>query len=113
MTTREPYKGQRIGNLRERVTLQDFTSTDDGFGGRIEEWYDVAEVWARIEPVKAGEQLIAGGIQSITDVLVHVRHRDDITSQWRIIWRGIVYRITGARNLDERGQFLTLDATSW
>lgn len=112
MTTREPYRPQRVGNLRERVTLQDSTTTQDGFGGTIHEWHDVAEVWARVEPMKQGEHLIAGGIQTVTDVLVHIRHRADVTTTWRLIWQGKTYNITGVRNLDERRAFLALDCTS-
>ena len=113
MTSREPYRGQRIGNMRERITLQRLERTPDGGGGFEETFVDVTTVWARVEPVKADEQFIAGGIQSITDVLVHIRHRDDVVPTWRLEWQGRQFNITGIRNLDERGRFLVLDCTSW
>lgn len=112
MTTREPYRAQRIGNMRERVTLQEATTTTDGFGGTIETWQDVAEVWARVEPVKSTEAIVAGGIANIDDVLVHIRHRDDVAPTWRLVWQGGTYSITGVRNLDERKRTLTIDATA-
>lgn len=111
MTTREPYRGQRVGNLRERITLQERQLVDDGFG-TVETFVDVGEIWARVEPVKASERTIGGGVQSINDVLVHIRHRDDIGPTWRIRHRGTTYNITGVRNLDERRAFLALDCTS-
>tara|TARA_B100000749_G_C18177654_1_gene362532 strand:- start:115 stop:456 length:342 start_codon:yes stop_codon:yes gene_type:complete len=113
MTTRDPYQGQRLGNLRERVMLQQATTTTDGYGGTVYEWHDVAEVWARVEPVKSAEEFIAGGIQTVTDVLVHIRFHPDVTTAWRLIWQGQTYGITGVRNLDERRAFLALDCTHW
>jgi SPP1 family predicted phage head-tail adaptor len=100
----------RIGDMRERITLRGRQLVDDGFG-QVETFVDVATIWARVEPVKASEQVIGGGVQSINDVLVHIRHRDDIEPTWRIVWKGNEYGISGLRNLDERGQFLTIDAT--
>lgn len=112
--TTAPSRPQRIGNLRERVTLvREERGEPDGFGGYSYEYVDVATIWARVEPVKADEQFIAGGIQSITDVLVHIRHRDDVEPTWRLNWQGKQFNITGIRNLDERGRFLVLDCTSW
>ena len=112
MTSREPFQAQRIGNMRERVTLQQATTTTDAFGGTIETFTDVGEVWARVEPVKSTERVVAGGVASIDDVLVHIRHRDDVAPTWRLVWKGSTYSIRGARNLDERKRTLTLDATA-
>lgn len=104
---------QRIGNMRERITLQRLERIPDGAGGSEETFVDVATVWARVEPVKSAEQFMAGGIQGIDDLLVHIRHRDDVNQLWRMIWRDRQLSITGIRNLDERRQFLTIDATNW
>ena len=113
MTSREPYRPQRIGNLRERVTLLHEETTPDGHGGFETEYVEIGTVWARVEPVKDGEQFIAGGIQNITDVLVHIRRRDDLDTTSRLTWEGRTFNIKGIRNLDERGRFLALDCSSW
>lgn len=104
---------QAVGDLKERITLQRREGTPDGFGGMDYEYIDTATVRGRVEPVKSDEQFLAGGIQSIDDVLVHIRHRDDVDPVWRLVWRDRQFSITGLRNLDERRQFLTIDATSW
>lgn len=103
---------QRIGDLRERVTLQYYTETRDEYGGISQAWADVDQIRARVEPIKAGEQVIAGGIQAVTDVLVHIRYREDVAPDWRLIWKGQTFNIKGVRNLDERNRFLALDCTS-
>ena len=112
MTTREPYQGQRIGNLRETVILEEYTTDgDDGFGNPIEAWVPHPPVRARVEPLKGDERVIAGGLASPYDVLVHIRFRDDVQTTWRVVHRGQTLNITAIRNLDERRRFLTLDCT--
>lgn len=108
MTTREPYRGQRIGNMRDRVTLQSVELVDDGFS-TIETYVDVATVWARVEPLKGQERLVAGSVTQTHHLHVHIRNRADLQANWRVVWKGTTYTITGRRNLDERGRFLTLD----
>ena len=108
MTTREPYRGQRIGNMRDRVKLQRVELVDDGFG-MSETLVDVATVWARVEPLKGQERLVAGSVTQTHNLNVHIRHRADVEADWRVVWKGTTYAITARRNLDERGRFLTLD----
>lgn len=109
MTSRRPYRPQRVDDLRERITLQRIEWVDDGFS-TVERPVDVATVFARIEPVKSQDEFIAGGIRATEAVNAHIRHRDDLTTAWRFRWQGRTYLIDGIRNLDERRQYLTLTA---
>lgn len=109
MTTREPYRAQRIGNLRERVTIQRYTTVDDGYGNQIRTWADLATVFARVEPLKGEERAIAGGMGNPYSVTIHIRHRDVSPGMNRIMFKGKEHRIQYVRNLDERGRFLALD----
>lgn len=92
--------------------LQEY-STDgtDEFGNPIETWIDHAPIAARVEPLKGEERVIAGGIASPFDVLVHIRYRADVNTTWRLVYKGTTFNITALRNLDERGRFLTMDCT--
>ncbi len=110
MTSRRPYRPQDIGDLRERVALQRFETIETDMGGFIEEWVTQATVFARIEPIKSTEEVIGAGIRATEAVLVHIRHREDVATDWRILWQGKPYLIDGMRNLDERRQYLTLSA---
>lgn len=111
MTSREPYRAQRIGNLREHVVLQSVTYEDDGYGGQIPTWHDHGPIAARVEPLKGEERIIAGRLASPYDVAVHIRYRDDVRTDWRVVYRGETLEITSLRNLDERKRFLTLECT--
>lgn len=110
--SREPWKGQRIGNLRERITLQTWTE-----GGR-DEWNnplppELIEVplWARAEPLKGDEVLRAGEIEASHDIVFHIRHRNGISVQDSIEWRGTTYNVKSWRNADERRRYLAIECT--
>ena len=83
MTSRRPYRPQDIGDLRERVALQRFETIETDMGGVIEEWVTQAIVFARIEPIKSTEEVIGAGIRATEAVLVHIRHREDVATDWR------------------------------
>jgi SPP1 family predicted phage head-tail adaptor len=112
VSSREPWRPQRIGNLRERVNLiEPVTTGTSPLGEPILQLVDRGTFHARVEPLKGDERMRGGGVTQTHTLLVHIRHRDDIGPDWRIIWRGRSYGITARRNLDERRRFLTLDCT--
>lgn len=112
MTSREPWKGQRIGNLRERITFnipgeQIGTSP---LGTPIYSDPEEREVAARCEPIKGDELFAAGQVQAFHEIHFHVRHMADIKATWGIEWQGRAYNILSWRNLDERRRFLSIEA---
>lgn len=109
MTTREPYRAQRVGNLRERVTLMEWRSGRDEWNNPIEGWFDVETVYARVEPLKGQERLIANEIVASYDVLVHIRAYPGMSTTWRVKHEGRELEIRAIQNLDERGRYLTLE----
>lgn len=111
MTSLEPYRPQRIGNLRERVVLVKLVPGEPDWSGHPGEptWEPQAAIWARVEPLKGQERMIGGGLAAVAWVQVHIRHRSDVETTWRLTHRGITYNIRAIRNLDERGRFLSLD----
>jgi phage head-tail adaptor, putative, SPP1 family len=111
VTSRAPYRPQRIGDLRERLELQKAESIRDPDGMIVETWTTQAAVFARVEPVKSETDILGGGRPANTETLLfHIRHRD-VPTAWRILWRGKAYGIDGTRNLDERRQYLTITAS--
>jgi SPP1 family predicted phage head-tail adaptor len=77
----------RAGGLRHRVTIQNFTSHRDESGQIIEEWEDVATVWAEVKGI-GGRELIAAGAEKVEVTFrVWIRYRPDVSSASRIIWK--------------------------
>ncbi len=112
MTTREPYRPQRVGNLRERVAIQQRTVTQSHTGEEIEAWTLLAEVWARVEPLKGEEKFAASQIIASQRFNIHIRQRDDVTVLDRVQWNGLDLNIAAISNPDERGRYTQLDCVA-
>lgn len=46
----------RIGDFRNRVTIQSKSLVSDGEGGFVEDWTDAGKMWAKVTSVKAEQQ---------------------------------------------------------
>lgn len=97
-----------IGKLRHRVTLQELVKTDDGYGGIVETWQDVATVWAAIEPLRGNERYTAQQVQSELSHKVTIRYRAGIKPQMRILYGNRVFDIEAVIDVDERHRWLEL-----
>lgn len=112
-----PDRAPRIGDLRERVTLQEHVKIGtDKMNAAIYDWQDRGRVAARVEPEKGGERFLEKGGIRISDAMlrVSIRYRADVSVEWRLLWeRGPndrrVLDIRAIANADERRRFLQLD----
>ncbi|MBD2800752.1 phage head closure protein [Xenorhabdus sp. 42] len=82
-----------IGRLRHRITLQHFTQITLPSGQRIQEWRDIATVWAEVKHISGRELLASGAALSETTVRVWLRYRADVTPASRMVFRGQTYGI--------------------
>lgn len=97
-----------IGQLRERVAIQQKTSSTDSQGGRAVTWGVLATVAAAIEPEGAPvEQIQASAITATGRYRVSIRHRTDVTAVMRLRWRARILQILSVVS-DERRRFLLL-----
>jgi SPP1 family predicted phage head-tail adaptor len=96
------------GKLRQRVTVQSPTGTQDAVGERTTTWSDVAEVWASVEPITAREQFLAGQMQASTTHRIRLRYAAALAAMdgsWRVLLGARVFVLTGPpRNIDERNR---------
>ncbi|MBD2797732.1 phage head closure protein [Xenorhabdus sp. 18] len=82
-----------IGKLRHRITLQTFTQITSPSGQRIQEWRDIATVWAEVKHISGRELLASGAALAETTVRVWLRYRADVTPASRMVFRDQVYDI--------------------
>jgi len=78
----------RPGQLRESVTLQNYTEVDDGAGNWFGEWFDVATVPARIQSLKGSEEVLASRLTGVQPIVVTIRNGGDVAevgTDWRLI----------------------------
>ncbi len=91
----------RAGGLRQRVTIQNFTTSRNSYGEVIEEWHDVVTVWAEVKGISGRELIAAGAEMSEVTFRVWIRYRPDVTSASRAWWqqkghKPTTYAITSA-----------------
>lgn len=96
------------GELRERVTVQRRSSTRDAIGGQIEIWQVRATLYAKVQPMSAGEQYRRSQLQAKADWKVTIRYNGDVLPTDRLSWRGKTLEIKGILNPDMRRRFLDL-----
>lgn len=85
-----------IGRLRERIAFERPVLGDDGAGGGALSWMPVdtlPEVWAAVEATTGSEPVEADARQAEVTWRITLRARDDLSADWRLLWRGRVLDI--------------------
>ncbi|WP_165837621.1 phage head closure protein [Zavarzinia aquatilis] len=85
-----------IGRLRERIAFERPVLGDDGAGGGSLSWLPVdalPEVWAEVEATTGSEPVEADARRAEVNWRITLRARDDLSSDWRLVWRGRVLDI--------------------
>lgn len=87
----------QAGKLRHRVSFQEKLKQRDPQSGAVEFiWVDRwPEVYASVEPLSARDMLAAKAAQSELSARIVIRYREGISSEMRIVHRGLVYQIEG------------------
>lgn len=96
-----------IGRMRYRITLQQPANTTDDYGNIIDEWRDLATVWADIVPVSGREYFTADREKSETQYKIYMRYIDGISAKMRVIHNSIEYEILAVL-ADKRAGIITL-----
>lgn len=74
----------RAGRLRQRITLQTNTPSQDSYGQEIESWADTMTVWAFINPESAREFLQQGIQAQQVRQTIEMRYQTGITPEMRV-----------------------------
>ena len=102
------------GELDQRITVEQKTSTQATNGEPVTTWAPVAELWAKVQQLTGREQMAAQQVQSPADARFVIRRRSGITPDLhRIVWRGQPYDITGQpAEVGPRREWLEIMATA-
>ena len=94
-----------IGQLRHRVTIQSATISDNALGEPVQTWADIAEVWARVEPITGTEKYASMHVQSEVNYRVVCRYQSALTGiapDDRVEFGSRYFDIKYIKNTDER-----------
>jgi SPP1 family predicted phage head-tail adaptor len=101
---------RQAGELSSRITVESAAKTQNAVGETVLSWSTVATVWAKVEPLAGREAERYGEIVGLNGHKVTIRHRSDITSAMRIIYRSRTLEI-GAVNEFLKDSYLELICT--
>lgn len=96
-----------IGELRDRITLQYATKTDDPAGGSTKTWVDHATVWAKAWTISSGESTEARQTVLTRIQKFKIRYRSVLKGDWRIKW-GTRYFSINSIDPDDKREFIYL-----
>lgn len=84
-----------VNDLNRKITIQQYTSTIDPEGIPIEEWVDVATLWADRKPLNGREYFAAAAINAEKTVKYRIRYRKGILPNMRLfdVIDGVYYNI--------------------
>lgn len=98
----------KIGDLRQRITLQKSVKTADGHKGSTEQWQDLASMWASVVPLSGREYFSAHQIKAEVTHRVKVRYREDVTVQMRFKHRDRNLYIESIIDIKEEREMLEI-----
>lgn len=100
-----------IGELRERISIERATTTDDGHGGQDVAWSAIYPrgIWAKVQSVRGREEERHGRLATVETYLVTVRFGIDALTTDRVVWRGKTMNIRAAADREGAREWWTLE----
>jgi SPP1 family predicted phage head-tail adaptor len=102
------------GKMNRRVTLQRATVTADAFGGEVETWGTLAEVWVDRRDASAAESYRAQEVGAQITTRFKIRYSAtvaDLNPRDRLVYGGLAYQITGVRE-SVRNRWIEVDCVA-
>lgn len=97
------------GRLSARLRLEARAEEDDGQGGVNGGWTTVADLWGRVEPLRATPREEAGAVIAPVSHRVTIRYRQDVRHEMRFVFCGRSLLVRAVRDPDESRRYLICD----
>lgn len=97
--------GMQSGRLDRRITIERFTSAQNGFGERVEAWGPLATVSAEKSYRRAGESVLAGEVAAIRVLRFAIRWSAavaDVNPKDRVDFDGAKFDILEVNEIGRR-----------
>lgn len=82
----------RIGQMRDRITIQRNEPVRDAIGQPIDNWQDIATVWADVRFLNGKEFIAADKETASVNASIRIRKRE-VTTDMRVIYESERYDI--------------------
>lgn len=100
------------GDMKDIIILQRATVTVDDFGGEVETWGTLKQVYARRKDVSAAESYHAQEVGGKLSLRFRVRYMSeiaDLNPRDRLSFEDDIYNIVGVRQI-QRNRWIEIDA---
>jgi len=80
----------QAGKLRQRITIEQATETQDGFGATLQSWSTLATVWAEVLTDMGTEGFAPDSAveRTVQTYTINLRHRSDVTTKMQVRYDG-------------------------
>lgn len=99
------------GDMSRRATLQRATVTYDDFGGEVETWATLAEVWLNRRDISASERYRSEEVGSKLTTRFRIRYSSDVADlnpRDRVFYDEEIYNIISVREI-KRNRWIEID----
>lgn len=81
---RSTGKFAKVGELKHKITIQQFIKGNDADGYKVEKWQDVKTVWAKVENLYGKEYYEAAAVQQEKTVKFVIRYMKNLDESMKI-----------------------------
>jgi len=99
-------------DFRESVVIEENTTSVDTHGGLTNSWATRVTIWAQINDTGGGESQISGRKEATHSIEVITHYDSSIVADDRILFNSVYYEITFVEDMERRGVYTRLLATS-
>ena len=96
------------GKLRNRIIIQQRSTTKNSFGETIDTWTTFTTLWAAIEPLRGREFFESKETQAEVTTKITIRNKSGITPQMRVSWNSKIFDIKSIINIESRNKEVIL-----
>lgn len=89
----------KFGLMRDRIILQEYTSSRDDWGHEVKQWSTLATLWAEKKYKNSQLTSEVKGITHIMQVIFRIRYRSDVTTQLRVVQGKNIFDIVGMKQI--------------
>lgn len=99
----------RAGKLRNKITIESKTITQDACGVPVESWSTYATAWASINYQGGAESVVAGRVQAEITAIFNIRYMAGIITAMRIRFGARIFSIVSVFNTNEANRETSLE----
>jgi len=98
-----------VGEMRERITIQEAASTKDGFGQPIRSWSNrYANQPAKWIPVAGTETIRGRSVEAGITALFQIRHVEGVSPKMRVVHSSGTYGVQYVKPIGGRTRYIEL-----